>query len=710
VLVGDVISVTSLTTRFSTSSTRLEMKFLTSGLQLLNTVLGPSRQVNMNRGSHSSTKVCRARVNVTILGIETEVLSRLFFDRVTNSLDSSGQSLKDSLDISTLLHRNDSQLILFIDPDEESLGGVVEDTSALRPVSLHTSNSEVSVSRDEEEMIINKLLPDLLVHSSQRIVLSGKVSSEGGSSTLHQLLNSKTLILGNSRRKTKSINRTSNTDSRRVNRNIRSNVALDLGSVHVRCVLRVGRDSVVLLDDGIEDGGKVLVGVPVTSIDSTVLVIKLNSTSNGLDESKSRGLGFDSLQFLPDILGNVRSNQRVLGLDIGERSISLSWHGLPLLFNRTSRLQNLVLLPKFVDSINHFLNQLDLRVSKSVLVGDVISVTSLTTRFSTSSTRLEMKFLTSGLQLLNTVLGPSRQVNMNRGSHSSTKVCRARVNVTILGIETEVLSRLFFDRVTNSLDSSGQSLKDSLDISTLLHRNDSQLILFIDPDEESLGGVVEDTSALRPVSLHTSNSEVSVSRDEEEMIINKLLPDLLVHSSQRIVLSGKVSSEGGSSTLHQLLNSKTLILGNSRRKTKSINRTSNTDSRRVNRNIRSNVALDLGSVHVRCVLRVGRDSVVLLDDGIEDGGKVLVGVPVTSIDSTVLVIKLNSTSNGLDESKSRGLGFDSLQFLPDILGNVRSNQRVLGLDIRERSIGLRRHGLPLLVSRPSSDASLLLEL
>merc|ERR1712241_1387833 len=144
-LVGDIISMTSLTSRFSTSSTRLQMKFLTSCLQLLNTVIGPSRQVNMDRSPHASTKVGRTGVNVAIFLVQTEIFSRLCFDRVTNSLDAPGQSLKDSLDISTLLHGDDSELILFVDPDQESLGSIVEDASALRPVSLHTSNSQVSV-------------------------------------------------------------------------------------------------------------------------------------------------------------------------------------------------------------------------------------------------------------------------------------------------------------------------------------------------------------------------------------------------------------------------------------------------------------------------------------------------------------------------------------------------------------------------------------
>merc|ERR1712061_466192 len=119
----------------------------------------------MDRGPHTSTQVGRARVNITILGIQAEVLSRLFLDRVSNSLDTSCKSLKDALDISTLLHGDDSELILFIDPDEEGLSSIVEDTSAFGPVSLHTSNSKVSVSRDEEKVVINKLLSDLLIHA-----------------------------------------------------------------------------------------------------------------------------------------------------------------------------------------------------------------------------------------------------------------------------------------------------------------------------------------------------------------------------------------------------------------------------------------------------------------------------------------------------------------------------------------------------------------
>ena len=58
----------------------------------------------------------------------------------------SAQSLEDSFDVSALLHGDDSQLILFVDPDEEGLGVVVEDTSARWPVSVEATSIEESIS------------------------------------------------------------------------------------------------------------------------------------------------------------------------------------------------------------------------------------------------------------------------------------------------------------------------------------------------------------------------------------------------------------------------------------------------------------------------------------------------------------------------------------------------------------------------------------
>merc|ERR1712152_389 len=295
------------------------------------------------------------------------------------------------------------------------------------------------------------------------------------------------------------------------------------------------------------------------------------------------------------------SNKRVLGLNVGERSIGLSWHG-PVHLDLLSTLELLVLFPEFVDTINHLLDKLNLRVSQPVLVGDVIGMSSLATTLSPCSTGLQVKLFTSLLQLLNTVLGPSRQVNMDRGSHTSSKIGGAGMNISILGIKAEVLSRLLLHTVSNSFDTSGKPLKDSLDISSLLHRDDSELILLIDPDKEGLGIIVEDTSALWPVTLHTSNSQISVTRDKEEVVINKLLSDLLIHASKGVVLSSEVTRECRSSILHEVLNSNTLLLGDSRAETKSINGSSNPDSGRVNRNITVDISIDFSSIHIRSML------------------------------------------------------------------------------------------------------------
>merc|ERR1712212_37916 len=118
------------------------------------------------------------------------------------------------------MHGDDTELILLVDPDEESLLVVVEDATTLRPVTLHTSNSQVPVSRDKEEVVVDQLLADLLVHASQRVVVSGKVSGEALDCILHQVLNSLTLVPGDSRRQAKAIDGTTNTDSARVDRDI----------------------------------------------------------------------------------------------------------------------------------------------------------------------------------------------------------------------------------------------------------------------------------------------------------------------------------------------------------------------------------------------------------------------------------------------------------------------------------------------------------
>jgi len=344
-----------------------------------------------------------------------------------------------------------------------------------------------------------------------------------------------------------------------------------------------------------------------------------------------------------------------------------------------------VLLPEGVDSVNHDLDQLDLRVSKTMLVGDVISVASLTTRFTTGSTGLDSKFLTSGLELVNALLGVAGQVNVDGGSHASAQVGGAGVDVAVLLRQGVFLARLGLDGLLDSLDTAGKTGEDSLDVSSLLHGDDPGLVLLIDPQKEGLGVVVEDSTTLGPVTLHTSNSEVSVSRHEEEVIINQLLTNSFVHASERIVLASQVSGQLGQSVGHQLLHVHSLLLGDAGGQTESINVATNSDSGGVNWHSGLNVANNLLRVHVRLVLGVSGDAVVLLDDGVEDLREVLVGVPVSSIDTAVLVVELNGAGTSLGDGEATGLGLDVLDFVPSLLGDVLGDQGVGRLDSGEVS-------------------------
>jgi len=130
-------------------------------------------QIDVNGCSHGGTKVGWARSDVTKMRVVSE-----FNDRF-NMGGGSAESLEDSCDVSSWLHRNNSELILLIDPDKESLGVVVENTSAGWPVSVKTARFEEFVTFLEEEMIGNELVLILLAHTLKRIELSFEVTFEG---------------------------------------------------------------------------------------------------------------------------------------------------------------------------------------------------------------------------------------------------------------------------------------------------------------------------------------------------------------------------------------------------------------------------------------------------------------------------------------------------------------------------------------------------
>jgi len=346
-------------------------------------------------------------------------------------------------------------------------------------------------------------------------------------------------------------------------------------------------------------------------------------------------------------------------------------------------LQFKILLPEGVDTIDHGLDKLNLGVAQAMFVGNVVGVTGLATRFAAGTTGLQAKSFAPLLQLVNRILGPAGQVNVDGGTHASAQVGGAGVDVAELGGEQELLATLGLDGVTDSGDAPGETLEDTLDITALLHGDDAELILLVDPDKEGFGSIVEDATALGPVTLHTSDLQVGVTRHEEEVVVDELLADGLIHTGQGIVVTSQISFQLGESVLHEGLNINTLLLGDAGGKTESLDGTADTDSAGVDGDFGVNVGGDFGGIHVRGVFEVSSKTMVFADEGIEDILEVNVGVFITSIDTTMLVVEVNSASDSLGKGEARGLGDVVSQFSPFVGGDVLGDQGVLGFDIGE---------------------------
>ena len=169
-------------------------------------------------------------------------------------------------------------------------------------------------------MVVNELLAHLLVHPSQRVVGAGKVPGQLGQGVLHQALNCQPLLLCDARGETEAVNGATDPDAGGVDWHSLVHVALDLLGVHVGGVLGGGGDAMVLLDDGVEHLGEVLVGVPVTGVDAAMLVVKLDGTGDALGEGEAGGLCLDVLHLVPPLLGHVLRHQGLGGLDHWELS------------------------------------------------------------------------------------------------------------------------------------------------------------------------------------------------------------------------------------------------------------------------------------------------------------------------------------------------------------------------------------------------------
>lgn len=172
----------------------------------------------------------------------------------------------------------------------------------------------------------------------------------------------------------------------------------------------------------------------------------------------------------------------------------------------------LLSVDKGMDSVNHVLHKLLLRSSESPSIRDIKDSIICLGMLTVDTTDLNEVLISDAVELI-FVVHELRQLDMHRSSEGSTKISRARSDVT----EMIVLGE--FALLLNGLSSSTESIEDFFDSSSLLHRNNSELILLIDPDEESLGLVMEDTTTRGPVSVEITSFKEPVSFSKRKMLV-----------------------------------------------------------------------------------------------------------------------------------------------------------------------------------------------
>lgn len=145
-----------------------------------------------------------------------------------------------------------------------------------------------------------------------------------------------------------------------------------------------------------------------------------------------------------------------------------------------------------------------LRSSESSSVGDVESSIVGLSVLSVDSSDLDVVLVGDLLELL-LLLHELWKLDVHGGSQGGSKVGWARGDVTEMVVVRELADSL------DVSSSSAESVEDLKDTSSWLHGDDSELILLIDPHEESLGVVVEDTSTGWPVSVKVACLKESVS-------------------------------------------------------------------------------------------------------------------------------------------------------------------------------------------------------
>jgi len=179
------------------------------------------------------------------------------------------------MNVSTILHGNDSELIFFVDPDEEGLVFVVVDTSARWPVSVEIASFKESVTLLEKEMVSDKLVLNSFIHTLEWVECSFEITCVTSCSLDDSTHDIKSLLLGDTWTKWVISEVSANSNSSRLNVFgiiFVKGWGIELRSIHVGFVDTGLVVTMVVFDDWVKKLFELSVGFVGSSIDTNARV------------------------------------------------------------------------------------------------------------------------------------------------------------------------------------------------------------------------------------------------------------------------------------------------------------------------------------------------------------------------------------------------------------------------------------------------------
>jgi len=204
-----------------------------------------------------------------------------------------------------------------------------------------------------------------------------------------------------------------------------------------------------------------------------------------------------------------------------------------------------------VDALNEHVDQVDFAEAQSISVRDIKKSALGSAIDATSPSLLESELLQDIAEAL--VLADLWDFNVHTASHTGAQVAWASEHVAQVFVPHELVAGLF-DGVLELVQTVAPSGEGLLHVAILLHGNNSDVVLLVDPNEKVLGGVVPDASATWPVSRHAgADQEWADWLIKKKVVLDELILLLLGHITKWVVLASELTAKTGKRINNNLL-------------------------------------------------------------------------------------------------------------------------------------------------------------